>query len=113
MGGRILRRRPELSAASAQRATHWHPHRDRSGEAELNKRNREEILMARFTNPRLAEPDDPIFSEGLTVFTPRSVRASTPSTKSSETSTASPSAPGSPAQTGQAPASKQTSSKEV
>ncbi len=30
-----------------------------------------------------AGPDDPIYKEGLTVFTPRSARGSTPSTKSS------------------------------
>ena len=30
-----------------------------------------------------AGPDDPIYKEGLTVFTPRSARGSTPSTPSS------------------------------
>ncbi len=37
-----------------------------------------------------AKRDDPIFKEGLTVYTPRSPSASTPSTRSSPTGTASP-----------------------
>ncbi len=45
--------------------------------------------MARFTETRLAKRDDPIFKEGLTIFTPRSPRCSTPSTKSSPKSTVS------------------------
>ncbi len=45
-----------------------------------------------------ATRDDPIYKEGLTVFTPRSARGSTPSTPSSPKSTASDSDPGSPAQ---------------
>ena len=32
--------------------------------------------MARFTGTRLAKRDDPIFKEGLTIFTPRSARLS-------------------------------------
>ena len=39
--------------------------------------------MARFTKERLAKRDDPIYKEGLTIFTPRSARGSTPSTPSS------------------------------
>ncbi len=43
--------------------------------------------MARFTETRLAKRDDPIFKEGLTIFTPRSARSSTPSTPSSPQTT--------------------------
>ncbi len=32
--------------------------------------------MGRFTGARLAKRDDPIFKEGLTIFTPRSARGS-------------------------------------
>ncbi len=53
--------------------------------------------MARFTGTRLAKRDDPIFKEGLTIFTPRSHRSSTPSTASSPKSTASGSGPASKA----------------
>ena len=53
--------------------------------------------MGRFTGARLAKRDDPIFKQGLTVFTPRSDRGSTPSTPSSPKSTASTSAPASKA----------------
>ena len=49
--------------------------------------------MARFTETRLAKRDDPIFKEGLTIFTPRSARSSTPSTKPSPKKTASTSDP--------------------
>ncbi len=38
---------------------------------------------------RTAREDDPIYKEGLTVFTPRSARSSTPSTPSSPRSTGS------------------------
>ncbi len=43
-----------------------------------------------------AKRDDPIFKEGLTVYTPRSPGASTSSTKSSRPGTASPTGPASP-----------------
>ena len=45
--------------------------------------------MGKLTWDAPPKRDDPIFKEGLTVFTPRLVRASTPSTKSSPKSTAS------------------------
>ena len=53
-----------------------------------------------------AEPDDPIYKSGLTVFTPRLARASTPSTPSSPTSTASPTDPGSATEAAVKPSSE-------
>ncbi len=66
--------------------------------------------MARFTKPRRAERDDPIYKEGFQIITPRSPRSSTPSTESSPKSTASGSGQGSKAT---AAGSKPTSTKEV
>ncbi len=53
--------------------------------------------MARFTKELLARRDDPIFREGLTVFTPyaaRSPRAPNPSAKKSQGDTDTRPAPG-------------------
>lgn len=44
---------------------------------------------------RIAGPDDPIYKEGLKVFTPRSARGSTKSTKSSQSKPATRSGGGS------------------
>ena len=49
--------------------------------------------MGSFTWKKPATRDDPIYKEGLTVFTPKSARGSTPSTESSPKSTASDSNP--------------------
>ena len=51
--------------------------------------------MARFTKPRLAERDNPIFSEGPTFYTRQSDRGSTQSTPSSPKTPDKGSSPGS------------------
>ena len=43
--------------------------------------------MGKFIEESPPKRDDPIFKEGLTIFTPRSARASTPSTERSPPST--------------------------
>ena len=61
--------------------------------------------MARFTEVLLAKRDDPIYKEGLTIYTPSSHRGSTQSTASSPKDTASPSSPASKGRARKAPPS--------
>ena len=56
--------------------------------------------MAKRISHGLAKRDDPIFKSGLTVFTPKSRKGSTPSTPSSPSATASPAEPESPKRQG-------------
>ena len=69
--------------------------------------------MAKGTWVKPAKRDDPIYKEGLTVFTPRSHRGSTPSTPSSPKTPDKASGPGSADQKAPTAGSKPISAKEA